>query len=305
MKRLDEGDSQEEIAGGNGSGSSRSDGKLVEKIAAIKDKRNRHKALLDELDKTGEDQIPLTDPDARAMARMSKVGVGYNIELAVDVKDKLIAEQEVCNQVLDMGLLAPTVESDGHARRREDRGGGRQGYFKMEDIEACEKAGITAYVPKPIRGPALAQRFLIKDEFRYDPDKDIYLCPAGQVLSPRHFGKSRDNVNIDYVSRDACKACHLAERCTRRFRRVSHLENEAVLDRMAGASCRPARHSGPTARKRRTSVRHDQAMDVSGRVSDAQAGKRARGVQPDGARLQHQKSDHLVGVAGLNAAVRA
>ncbi len=73
------------------SGSDRGDGKLAEKFAAIEGKRDRHKALLDELDKTGEDQISLTDPDARAMARMTKVGVGYNIQLAVDVKHKLIA----------------------------------------------------------------------------------------------------------------------------------------------------------------------------------------------------------------------
>ncbi|MEH0296165.1 transposase [Agrobacterium sp. CCNWLW71] len=94
MKRLDEGDADEDEdkANGNDRGSGRGDGKLAEKIAAIIGKRDRHKALLDELDKTGEDQISLTDPDARAMARMTKVGVGYNIQLAVDVKHKLIAE---------------------------------------------------------------------------------------------------------------------------------------------------------------------------------------------------------------------
>jgi transposase len=82
IKRLDESDADEEkLVNGNGSG--RGDGKLAEKIAAIKGKRDRHKALLDELDKTGEDQISLTDPDARAMSRMMKVGVGYNIQLAV------------------------------------------------------------------------------------------------------------------------------------------------------------------------------------------------------------------------------
>lgn len=49
--------------------------------------------MLAELDRTGADQISLTHPDARAMARMTKVGVGYNIQLAVDVKHKLIAER--------------------------------------------------------------------------------------------------------------------------------------------------------------------------------------------------------------------
>jgi hypothetical protein len=44
---------------------------------------NRSALLLDELDKTGEDQISLTDPDARAMARRTKVGVAYNIKRAI------------------------------------------------------------------------------------------------------------------------------------------------------------------------------------------------------------------------------
>lgn len=102
MKRLDDGDAEEERVGSNSGGGS--GGKLAEKIAAIRDKRGRHEAMLEELDRTGEDQISLTDPDARAMARMTKVGVGYNVQLAVDTKHKLIAEQEVSNQVIDLGL---------------------------------------------------------------------------------------------------------------------------------------------------------------------------------------------------------
>ncbi len=85
MKRLDAGDADEEKAsGGNGSG-----GDLAKKITAIKGKRDRHRALLDELERSGEGQISLTDPDARAMARMTKVGVGYNVQLAVDTKNKM------------------------------------------------------------------------------------------------------------------------------------------------------------------------------------------------------------------------
>ncbi len=94
MKRLDDGDAEEEHVDGESGGSG---GKLAEKIAAIRDKRTRHTAMLEELDRSGEDQISLTDPDARAMARTTKVGVGYNVQLAVDTKHKMIAEQEVCN----------------------------------------------------------------------------------------------------------------------------------------------------------------------------------------------------------------
>jgi hypothetical protein len=72
-----------------------------------------------------------------------------------------------------------------------------------------------------------------KDEFRYDPDWDVYICPAGETLSPNHKGKLRELKKIDYSNPAACPACPLRSRCTTNVRRVSRLENEAVLDRMA------------------------------------------------------------------------
>src|SRR5271154_159860 len=83
---------------------------LAEKIAAIRDRRERHKDMLAELDRTGESQISLTDPDSRAMAAHTHVAVGYNVQVAVDAKHKLIVEQQVTNQVVDMGLLTQTAE---------------------------------------------------------------------------------------------------------------------------------------------------------------------------------------------------
>ncbi|MDX7949746.1 IS1182 family transposase [Lichenihabitans sp. Uapishka_5] len=230
LQRLDDGDAQEEHVGGTRGGRD----KLKEKIAAIQGKRDRHKAMLVELEQTGQDQISLTDPDSRAMARMTKVGVGYNVQIAVDAKHKLIVEQEVCNQVLDMGLLAPTVEAAMVTLGVERiEAVADKGYFKIEDVEACEKAGVTAYLPKSVGGPAVREGFFPKTAFRFDPEANVFTCPAGQTLSPCRRGRSRDNVKIDYANRAACKGCALRPRCTRTYRHVSRLENEAVLDRMA------------------------------------------------------------------------
>jgi transposase len=234
LKRLDEGDADEDGASGTSGGSAQGDPRLAEKIAAVRGKRERHKALLAELDRTGEDQISLTDPDSRAMARMTKVGVGYNVQVAVDVKHKLIVEQEVHNQVLDVGLLATTAKAAMEALGVEQiEAVADRGYFKIEDMEACEAAGITPYVPKPVRGPAVREGFFPKDQFRYDPATDTFTCPGGQTLRPCRRGRSRDNVKIDYSNREACRTCPLRPRCTRTYRHVSRLENEAVLDRMA------------------------------------------------------------------------
>jgi len=228
LGRLDEGDAAE-----NGTGGARTKN-LAEKIEALRKKRGRYGELLTELEQTGESQISLTDPDSRAMAAHTKIGVGYNIQAAVDAKNKMIVEQAVTNQVVDMGLLTETAEP---ARVILDVATidvvADRGYFKIEDIEACEKAGITPHVPKPQRGSSVRNGLFRKDEFRYDPDRDVYVCPAGETLSPNHVGKSRDLKKIDYSNPTACPACPLRSRCTTNLRRVSRLENEAVLDRMA------------------------------------------------------------------------
>ena len=51
---------------------------LAEKIAAVRGRRDRCKAMFAELDRTGESQMSLTDPDSWAMAGHTHVAVGYN-----------------------------------------------------------------------------------------------------------------------------------------------------------------------------------------------------------------------------------
>jgi transposase len=144
LRRLDEGDVAE--AGTSGARTKN----LAEKIEGLRAKRGRYGAMLAELDRTGESQISLTDPDSRAMAAHTKVGVGYNIQVAVDTKNKMIVEQEVTNQVVDMGLLQATAEP-ARAILEVERIDvvADKGYFRTEDIDACEKAGLTPYVPRP------------------------------------------------------------------------------------------------------------------------------------------------------------
>jgi transposase len=229
LKRLDVGDVEDGATGGGARTKN-----LAEKIAALNEKRGRYQAMLAQLDRTGEDQISLTDPDSRAMAAHTKVGVGYNVQVAVDAKNKLIVEQAVTNQVVDMGLLTETSEPAREILGIEtidvvaDRG-----YFKIEDIEACERAGCVPHVAKPQRGSSVREGLFRKDEFRYDAGLDAYVCPAGKLLTPIRRGRMRDLERTDYGNPKACRACQLRPRCTNNARSVFRLENEDVLDRMA------------------------------------------------------------------------
>ncbi len=90
LDRLDEADGQDESGTGGGEVEN-----IREKIAAIQGRRERFEEHRDALAASGEDQLSLTDPDSRAMHAATRVGVGYNIQIAVDAKHKLIAEQQV------------------------------------------------------------------------------------------------------------------------------------------------------------------------------------------------------------------
>jgi transposase len=228
LQRLDQSDATEAKTGGSRVKN------LAEKINAIRERRTRCANMLAELDRTGEDQISLTDPDSRAMAAHTHVGVGYNVQIAVDTEHKLIVEQQVTNQVLDLGLLTETAEP-----AKEILGVDAisvvadKGYFKIEDIETCENAGILPYVPRPQRGPSVRAGLFRKDEFSYDADSDTYLCPAGQRLHAYSSSLMRGLTKTNYVNKLACDDCAVRTRCTNgKFRAVSRLENEAVLDRM-------------------------------------------------------------------------
>ena len=212
---------------------------LQEKIASLHKRKKALERHQQTLDDTGEAQLSLTDPDSRAMHPGTRVGVGYNVQIAVDTKHKLIAEQQVHSNVTDYGLLAETAAAarENLAVDRIDAVADR-GYYKIEDIEACEASGITPYVPKPDRSTARHSGHFPKSEFQYDAATDTYRCPAGERLVPGHrasVDKLRTGTYlVSYVNRAACRGCGLRGRCTKRpYRRLTRFENESTMERMA------------------------------------------------------------------------
>jgi transposase len=231
LKQLDDEDSQDDRAP-----SDRSDSKLQEKIAAIQAKKLRLQEHFEALEASSENQISLTDPDSRAMHPNSRIGVGYNVQTAVDVKHKLIVEAQVHNNVTDLGLLAETsIAACENLNVTNIDVVADKGYFKIEDIQACEAAGVTPYVPKPQRGPAISKGLFPKEAFEFDAAADLYRCPGGHELTRRCRNKVREGVyTVIYRAKKVCGTCPLKASCTQHSdRQVSRYEDEAVLEEMA------------------------------------------------------------------------
>ncbi len=210
--------------------------RLKDKIASLREQMKAFKALEVQVYAAPDQQISLTDPDARAMATNGKgTGmVGYNVQTAVDTKHHLIVAHEVTNighdrsQLSNMAALAKDAMGVENLEVLADRG-----YFDGEEILACEPLGVTPILPKPLTSGAKADSRFEKQDFVYIPDDDVYRCPAGQRLV-RHMTSVERGLTLHrYWDLASCRACAIKSRCTTsKERRITRWEHEAVIDAM-------------------------------------------------------------------------
>ena len=207
---------------------------LTGRIEALKARMQSLAALETKLVASGENQISLTDPDARAMTSKSHSAytVGYNVQSAVDTKNHLIVTHEVTNVGIDREQLSAMAEQARDALDAETiEVLADKGYFNGEEIAACEEAGIAAYVPKPATSNSRAHGRFDKDDFIYDRENDLYVCPAGQHLTYRMSREEKGRVIRTYWI-NSCQTCLLRSDCTTgKERRVRRWEREDVLER--------------------------------------------------------------------------
>ena len=209
--------------------------RLKEKIAALREQMRQFRAMEEVVRAAPDGQVSLTDPDARSMATSGKgTGiVGYNVQAAVDAPHHLIIAHEVTNVGNDRAQLSKMAQQARDASGQDaltviaDRG-----YFKGEEILACEQAGATPLVPKPLTSGAKAEGRFGKQDFVYIPEDDVYRCPAGELLTWR-FDRVEDGQLLRHYWTTACQGCAIKAQCTTgKQRRIKRWEHESVIDAM-------------------------------------------------------------------------
>src|SRR5271157_5217389 len=234
--------------------------RLKDKIASLREQMRKYKALEAAVHAAPDKQISLTDPDARSMATSGKdTGmVGYNVQAGVDAKHHLIVAHEVTNIGNDRSQLSTM------AKQAQEATGVRgltaiadRGYFKGEEILACEAAGVTPIVPKPLTSGAKADGRFGRQDFVCDPGEDAYRRPCGETLTWRCS-------NVE----EGFKAALLLDDEMRRLRTEIEVHAfQGAARKTLGARSRPRRDAG-TAGPRA----HDHAGCCAGTVRKRDGG---------------------------------
>jgi transposase len=208
---------------------------LQEKIATVKEQARRLRRIEKQLQEAPDQQVSLTDPDARSMATSGRgTGiVGYNVQAAVDARHHMIVAHEVTNvghdraQLTAMSKLARDAIGEEKLTVLADRG-----YFDGEEILQCTEEGITTLVPKPITSNSRADGRFDKRDFIYIAKRDEYRCPAGERAIWRMTTVENGRRMHRYWP-SACPRCPIKSRCTPSdYRRIARWEHEQALDDM-------------------------------------------------------------------------
>jgi len=210
--------------------------RLKEKIAGLRRQMRALKVMEQTVQEAPDQQVSLTDPDARSMATSGKgtATVGYNVQIAVDAEHHLIVAHEVINQGYDRHQLAPMAFKAQQATGCEkitalaDRG-----YFNGDQVLSCEGTGVAPIVPKTLTSGNAKRGLFTGQDFIYGAEKDHYTCPAGEHLT-RGLVRSDRRGDIDqYRHLTACFTCPLKPKCTPdKLKRIKRWKHEGVLDAM-------------------------------------------------------------------------
>jgi len=207
--------------------------RLNDKITKLRQEMGRLDKLEPRMQATPDQQVSLTDVDARSMATSGRGSgmVGYNVQAAVDTVHHLIVAHEVTNVGTDRSQLSHMAKRTKAALETDtlevvaDRG-----YFNGQEIMACADADITVTLPKPMTSNAKAKGRFGKQDFVYVTEDDAYLCPSGERLA-YHFTNVERGQTLHRYWTTACRRCAIKDRCTTaKERRITRWEHEDVLE---------------------------------------------------------------------------
>ena len=206
---------------------------LKQKIASMEAKMDELKDFEAEVESHPDQQVSVTDPDARSMKKAGGGStVGYNVQTAVDSKHHLIAAHEVTNATTDRSLLSSMA---GKAKKALDAKTltviADPGYYKGEEMMACHASGITALVPKVDTSGKQGKGQYTRSDFIYDAKADEYVCPARERLTYRFTTEDKGRQLRVYWS-NQCGSCALKAKCTTgKERRIKRWEKEYILEK--------------------------------------------------------------------------
>lgn len=211
----------------------------------------RAREKLDEVEEhlheSGRKQVSASDPDCRLMKTTSGLQPSYNVQAAVDAAGQVIVAVEVTQAEADYGSLVGLVEQvEENTGARPDVVLADSGFGDGKTLQALAARGQEALIPpKPQWREARRQDRFAGRHFRYDAERDVYVCPLGRELEHQRDVEWSGRRYGVYRCRE-CKGCGCREECVGNkrgkgrtlWRHTAQAERDRMVERLATAAGR-------------------------------------------------------------------
>jgi transposase len=187
--------------------------------------------IIKELKENNKKSINTIDADSNRMMTHQGCYAGYNAQGVVDQKHGLIVHSDVVSDNNDCKQFAKQVNQANEIMQKKCLlACADSGYADTPQLEKIATQDITVIVPSRTQASKEIKPFAKKD-FRYDKDKDCYLCPKGNVLNYSTTNKEGDKIYL--ILKRACKQCEHFGICTKRKegRIISRLKDEELKEK--------------------------------------------------------------------------
>jgi len=203
---------------------------IKKRINELTSRKALYESYKETLEKENINEISKVDPDSRLMkVNNNGIDVCYNVQTAVDDKHGLVVDFEITNNPSDQNQLSEmSIRAKEFFEVDQLESLADKGYYNAEDLVKCEKEHIIAYVSKQINPNRTGNRDFYSDRFKYNEDKDEYICPCDQRLV---FKRKKEERNV-YANYEACGKCKFREQCTtsKKGREITRSKYQDFLD---------------------------------------------------------------------------
>ncbi len=201
--------------------------KVKEKGVAFKDElRDRLQKAQNKVDEEGLRKVSVTDPDSRFMKTQSgKIELSYNAQLTVDKRGFILAN-DVSQNANDAGQLQPQIiQTEENLDKLPEHlvWSFDAGYFGSENIKLLSDKKVDGYIPD--NNEKKVKNLYDKQNFRYDPVLDEYICPENQKMTflGEHTDIWKKKVVRAYKGQ-GCLNCEKQSICTKRKNGIRYLK---------------------------------------------------------------------------------
>ena len=213
--------------------------KIHEIINKLEKEKDGYKKLLEEFKELEETQISITDKDCRIMhKRNGEVNPSYNVQIASDSKNNMIVDFDISNKANDIQELSNIAKKAKEVLNTNELTViADAGYFNRDEFEKCINNNITPIVNKP--KVSKHNKKFSKDRFVYDPNNDLYICPAKRKLyfvkEELYNTKKRKQKRRSYIEKNKCSECEFRQQCfqnKKSYRKITRWYKEDIVDNM-------------------------------------------------------------------------